>query len=312
MVYNASLVHLISEQELTVPSFSGVESFVSTAELKSFRGAARKLGVTPAAVSKAVAKLEDRLGAKLLNRTTRHVSLTPEGELYLRHCREALDRLEAGEELVKEAAQVAAGVVRVSASPVLGPPIVRQLHRLTDRHPGLQVQLSVSDRTVGLVVEHVDVAVRLGALEDSALIARRLRSPRWVTVVAPTWLARHGPVDTVDDLAGHPAVKFVMPDGSLSELRFGPDSRVVNTATPVLVDDGNLLVEGALAGLGPAQVFDFMVDEHVRAGRLVELLPESAAEGPAVHALTLPGRQRSPRIRVFVDYLLDVLGRPSW
>ncbi len=291
--------------------FARVEPFVHTAEKRSFRAAASQLGVTPTAVSKAVAALEAELGVRLLNRTSRHVALTPEGEVYLRHCRDALDRLQAGRDLVTHAAQVAEGRLKVSMSFVLGRPVVSALHRLLGRYPGIEVHLAFSDVAVNLVEEEVDVALRIGERDDSTLVGRRLRTPTWVAVASPNYLARKGEPRDVADLATHTCLHFARPSGHVAEWHFAGDAPPWLAPRPVLFDHGDLLVDAVAAGLGVAQVFDFMVREQVRRGEIVEVLSHLARPGPPIHALCLPGRQRVPKIRAFIDFAVEVFGGPA-
>ena len=286
---------------------AGIEHFVAVAEARSFREGARRLGLSAAAVSKAVARLEQALGARLLERSTRSVVLTREGEVFLARCRQALDALQAGADEVGAAGEVPVGAVRVSASPVLARPLVQALPRLRARHPRVEVELSLTDRLARLVEDEVDIALRLGPLVDSPLMARRLRSPRWVTVASPALLARVGALRRPDELGGLPCLGFVSPAGAVVGWTFAGE------ATPTLsfavrLDLGEHLVTAAVAGLGFAQVFDFMAVEDLAAGRLVEVLGEHAAPGPALHALWRPGRQALPRVRVLLDWLVELLG----
>jgi LysR family transcriptional regulator, regulator for bpeEF and oprC len=314
-VYNVAHIHLIDEQRFTMSVFARLEPFVHTAEKRSFRAAASHLGVTPAAVSKAVAALEAELGVRLLNRTSRHVAVTPEGELYLRHCREALDRLQAGRDLVTHAAQVAEGRIKVSMSFVLGRPVVAALPRLLGRYPRIQPHLAFSDIAVNLVEQEVDVALRTGELADSSLVGRRLRTPRWVTVASPNYLARAGEPRNVSELARHTCLQFARPSGQVAGWRFahssGGEAPPFVADRPVLLDHGDLLVDAAAAGLGIAQVFDFMVREPMRRGELVEVMPHVCVAGPPIHALCVPGRQRVPKIRAFVEFAVEVFGAPE-
>jgi LysR family transcriptional regulator, regulator for bpeEF and oprC len=293
--------------------FSGVLPFLYTAEERSFRKAASHLGVTTAAVSKAVARLEEELGVTLLHRTSRHVSLTPEGTVFLEHCREAVTRMQAGRELVAQAQKVAEGVLKVSMPLILGRRVVPELGRLAARHPRLSFHLSLTDRFTRMAEEGVDVAVRIGELEDSSLVSRILRVPQWATVASPAYLGRHGTPRHYKELERHQCLKFVTPGGVTREWSFRErrEPRPVTVRTPdaFRIDHGELLVEAALAGLGICQAFDFMVAEHVRAGRLVEVLEPYAAEGPPIRALSLPRRQSTPRVRVFLDFLQQLLQR---
>jgi DNA-binding transcriptional LysR family regulator len=293
--------------------FSGVLPFLHTAEERSFRKAAAHLGVTTAAVSKAVARLEEELGVTLLHRTSRHVSLTPEGSAFLEHCREAVTRMQAGRELLAQARKVAEGVLKVSMPLVLGRLVVPQLGRLAARHPRLSFNLSLTDRFTRMAEEGVDVAVRIGELEDSSLVSRTLRIPRWVTVASPAYLGRHGTPRHYKELERHACLKFITPSGIIREWTFRDrrEAQPVTVKTPDVfrIDHGELLVEGAVAGLGICQAFDFMVAEHLGAGRLVEVLAPYAAEGPPIRALCLPRRQSTPRVRVFLDFLQQLLSR---
>lgn len=292
--------------------FDGVLPFVATAEERSFSRAARRLGVTTAAVSKAIAKLESEVGVRLLNRSSRHVALTPEGTAYLQRCRAALLEMEAGREQLARARAVVEGTLTVSLSIILGRPVVHRLPELAARWPALTFRLSFTDRLARLLEEQVDVAVRIGALADSSLVAKKLRTPRWVLAAAPAYLARRGTPRSAAELGRHDTIKFVDPGGAVVEwtLRSRRHGRPGTLPTPstLLLDNGDLLLEAAAAGLGICQTLDFMVDAQLREGRLVEVLPELSAAGPAIHALSLPGRHETPKVRVFLDFLEDALG----
>lgn len=293
--------------------FSGVLPFLHVAETHSFRAAAARLGVTPAAVSKAVAKLEGDLGVVLLERTSRHVALTAEGALYLERCREAVAQLQAGRDLVAGAQRAPHGLLRVTLPPILGRSLLPVVARLSSRHPRLSIQLLLTDRHVRLAEEDVDVALRMGALEDSSLVARTLRRPRWTTVASPAYLARRASPATPADLARHERLVFVSPRGSVREWTFRDpatgraETLATNGSARLLFDHGELLLDAALEGLGVVQVLDFMSTPHVQAGRLIELLPSFAAEGPELHALTPPRRASIGRVRVFLDALAATL-----
>ncbi|MCA9634693.1 MAG: LysR family transcriptional regulator [Myxococcales bacterium] len=294
--------------------FEGLVPFVHAAEERSFRRAAERLGVTPAAISKAVLRLEERLGVRLLERTTRQVRLTDEGALYLARCREAMAQVEAGRDAIARAQGVPRGSLTVSLPFVLGRALVRQLPRFTALYPGVDVHLRLSDRRTRLVDERIDVAIRVGELQDSGLIARRIMDTRWVTVGAPAYLARRGAPQRPDELHAHACLSFRSPRGKTIPWTFvGPDgaAETLAVAGPVDTDQGELLLEGALAGLGLAQVFDFMLADHLRQGRLLEVLAPFAAAGPAIHAVYLPSQRQNQKIRAFLDFLIEDLARPE-
>lgn len=280
--------------------------FVHVAEERHFRRAAARLGVTPAAVSKAVARLEAELGVTLLDRSSRHVALTPEGALFFEHCRAALEQLRTGRERVSAAQRVAQGPVRLTLSPVLAGQVLPALAGLTELYPRLTFELTVTDRLARLADEELDVALRIGELEDSSLVSRVLARPRWVTLASPAYLKKRGTPRTPADLAGHDALSFRTPRGVPRPwvlVERGESVHVTPAVTRLLIDSGELLVQGALEGLGVCQVFDFLALEHVRAGRLVELLPEHQPEAPAIHAVWLPRRQMAPKVRLLLEAL---------
>ncbi len=286
--------------------FTGVLPFVRTAEAQSFRRAAEELGVTTAAISKAVAKLEERLGAKLLVRTSRSVALTPEGRAYLERCREAVDSLLAGREQLEQAASQPRGEVRLTLSPILGRIVVPALPRLASRYPNLRVRLTNTDRVSRLGSEHLDLAIRIGHHEDSSLVSRTLHRPRWVTVASPGYLARHGAPQAPEDLARHACLRFVGPSGKPTAWTFSGREGTLAVDGPLTSDHGEQLVDAAVAGLGVAQAMSFMVHEPLRDGRLVQVLDGFEAEAPTVHAVSTPERAKTPNVRACVAFLADL------
>jgi DNA-binding transcriptional LysR family regulator len=287
--------------------FDGVIPFVRVAEHLNFRRAAESLGLTAAATSRAVQRLEEELGVKLFERTTRTVRLTEEGARFLDHCREAVARMRAGRDEMAEARRVPQGSLAVSASPILARLVVPRLADFLLRYPALRVRLGFTDRLVRLPAEDVDVALRVGAGDDDGVVARPLLTTRWVTVAAPSYLARRGTPRRPEDLTAHACLRFVPPRGGPREWAFG--ERRVAVDGPLDVDRGDVLLDAATAGLGVCQVLDFMAAEALAAGHLVEVLPDAAGPGPTVFAVYPPSRRALPRVRVFVDFLAEVLGR---
>jgi DNA-binding transcriptional LysR family regulator len=289
--------------------FAGILPFVHVAEERSFRRAAQRLGVSTAAISKAVLRLEGELGVSLLVRTSRSVTVTPEGEAFLLECREAVRKVSAAREQASDARRRPKGEVHLTTSPVLSAAIVPSLPLLHAKHPGLTFRVTVTDRLVRLVEEGVDVAVRLGAPEDSALVRRLLLEPRWVTVASPRYLSKSAAPDRPDGLNAHACLRFVGPSGRarpwvFRDLATG-EARQLVVDGPLLIDEGERLLDAALAGMGVAQVFDFMVAEHLREGRLVEVCAPYAAPGPPIHALFPRERGRSPNVKALVTFLAE-------
>jgi len=291
----------------SVDLFSGVLPFVRTAEEKSFSRAASQLGVTTAAVSKAVKKLEGQLGVKLLERSSRLVTLTKAGETFLERCRQAVLTMQGAHEAMQAAVKEPQGELTVTMPFVLAPFVVPGLGRLSAQYPRLSFRLSMSDRLARLADERFDVAIRMGELGDSSLVARVLRRTRWVTVASPSYVARHGAPKSPAELVEHNCLRFVGTNGKPRDFVFREDSRQVTARTSgnLLIDHGSYLLGAAESGLGICQVLDFMVDAPLREGKLVEVLSGSSASGPRIHALTTSGGASSPNVRAFQRFLID-------
>jgi LysR family transcriptional regulator, regulator for bpeEF and oprC len=291
--------------------FSGVLPFVTAAEAKSFRVAARKLGLTPSAVSKAVTRLEARLGLRLLNRSSRSVSLTEDGDAFLRGCQQAVASMRSAEEQVLSAQRAPRGRLTVSLPLMLGRTVVLPaLKDFCERYPALSVHATLTDRMVNLADENVDASVRVGLIADSRLLVRKLRDIRWVTVAAPAYLARRGLPRTPAELAAHNCLKFVLPNGTVREWEFAPAAGVGSVSPPhgsLLCDNGDGLIAAAESGLGIFQAHDYSVSDALAAGRLVEILEDFEAPGPPVALVLPPGKRTSPKIRAFVEFMLEVL-----
>lgn len=280
-----------------------LEPFVWTARLHSFSAAARRLGVTPTAVSKAVARLEEELGVRLLSRSSRHVELTAEGTIWLEHAERALDALQTGRARLAAASEPQ-GPVRLTTSPVLGPLLVGRLGRLMDRHPRLELSLRLSDSIESLASGANDIALRVGELEDTHLLAREVFTTRWVWVASPAYLARMGTPQRPSDLERHRCLKYLGPDG-----RATPWPLDATTPTSLEVGDGNTLIQAARVGLGIAAVFERTVTQALAAGDLVRVL--DARPGPPVHLLCRVSDRKLPRVRAVFDHLANVLDSPE-
>lgn len=291
--------------------FSGVLPFVTAAEARSFRVAARKLGLTPSAVSKAVTRLEARLGLRLLNRSSRTVSLTEEGTAFLRGCQHAVASMRSAEEHVLSAQRAPRGRLTVSLPLMLGRMLVLPaLKGFCERYPALSVHATLTDRLVNLTDENVDAVLRVGAMADSRLLVRKLRDIRWLTVAAPTYLSRHGQPRTPADLVAHNCLKFVLPNGTVREWEFATEAERPQPPPPhgsLLCDNGDGLIAACESGLGIFQAHDYSVREALAAGRLVEILPGFEAPGPPIALAIAPGKRAAPKIRAFVEFVVEVI-----
>ena len=278
-----------------------LEPFVLTAEFASFSAAARALGVTPAAVSKSVARLEDSLGVRLLERTSRTVSLTPEGRLFLSHARSALDALQEGRDALAIRRETVAGPVRISVSPVLGHAVMTALARVTEEHEHLELRCHFTDEFVSLVDE-ADIAVRVGPLGDSTLVARPVHTTAFVILASPSFLERNGPIERPEDLLRTRCVFY-----------YGPGGRPVRWTLPgtlsermevrVQVNNGNALIAAAEAGMGAIQVWEGLAPGALASGRLVKVLPDWTPPGPPIHLLYSTTKRSLPRIQVVLAAL---------
>jgi DNA-binding transcriptional LysR family regulator len=286
--------------------FGGVLPFVRTAEERSFGRAAASLGITTAAVSKAVKKLEDDLGVKLLDRSSRVVALTREGAMFLERSRQAVLAVQGAREAMADMRREPQGEVAITLPFILAPFVVQDLARLGAQYPRLAFRLHLGDRLVRL--EDHDVAIRMGKLAASSYVSRRLGTTRWVTVGAASYLARTAMPRTPAELAEHNCLRFVAPNGKPRDWSFVERSRAL--AVPVdgnlVIDHGPSLLAAAEAGMGLCQVLDFMVRDQLRDGSLVEVLGGFAGAGPDIHALATPSRTRSANVRAVIAFLVDV------
>jgi len=282
-------------------------AFSETAKRGGFAAAARELGTAPSTLAKAVARLEASLGLRLFHRTTRQVSLTGDGERLFQRCQRVLAELE---ELQSEAAGARSapnGTLRIDMPIVFGRKVMLPLlARLVQRHPGLELDVRLSDAFVDVVKDGIDVAVRVGELQDSTLVARRFASQQLVLVAAPLYLGRYGTPRALADLAAHRHILFRMPSsGRDRPQQFNVKGRTValQPAQGMRFNDGEAMVQAAVLGLGLAQVPDYMVADDIAAGRLIEVLPLHRPPSMPIHAV-MPGNHMVPvRVRVLLDAL---------
>ena len=282
-------------------------AFSETAKRGGFAAAARELGTAPSTLAKAVGRLESQLGLRLFHRTTRQVSLTADGERLFQRCQRVLSELE---ELQTEAAGVRnapSGTLRIDMPIVYGRKrLLPLLARLVQQHPGLQLDVRLSDAYVDLVRDSIDVAIRVGELQDSTLVARRFDSQQLVLVASPAYLKRHGRPSAIQDLAAHRHVLFRMPGtGRDRPQQFSVRGRVValQPAQGERLNDGEGMVQAAVLGLGLAQVPDYMVEDEIAAKQLVEVLPEHRPPPMPIHAVMPAQRLVPARVRVLLEAL---------
>lgn len=293
-----------------------MEVFVRVVETGGLSAAARALRITPSAVSKLIARLETRLGARLLNRSTRKLQLTPEGTaFYTRSVQVLADIDEAEREVTAGAAP--RGRVRVNSNVGLGRQLLLPLvPDFLTKHPEVTLDIVLTDQVVDLLDERADVALRVGDLQSSSLVARKLGESRAVVVASPDYLARRGVPMTLQDLNQHDQLDFNFTRSVRNWPFLGPDGQVAYLpgVAAVQVGDGESLRELALAGAGLARMSVFSAARDIAAGRLVPVL-EAFNPGDVleVHVVFLGQGGRLPaRVRAFIDYLVENLRLPSW
>lgn len=288
-------------------------AFAQTAKLGNFAAASRELGVAPSTLAKSVARLEVGLGVKLFHRTTRQVRLTPDGERLYQRCQRVLSEID---ELQAEAAgtrAIASGLLKVDAPVVWGMrKLVPMLGRLTREHPGLQLEVRLNDAYADLVRDGIDLAVRIGHLQDSSLVARRIDGQSMVLCASPRYIEEHGMPRRLDDLQRHAAVVFRLPSSGRNRpwqfSRRGGGTVELNPASRVRVNDGQGIVAALCEGIGICQVPGYMVTDELASGRLVELLP-SLRPPPLPISLVYPsGRLVPARVRVAIEALGAMAG----
>jgi DNA-binding transcriptional LysR family regulator len=290
-----------------------MEVFVLAAELKSFSAAGRKLRLSPSAVSKLVTRIEDRLGARLLVRTTRRLELTPEGELYLGRARKILSDIAETERIVAEGARVVPrGPLRVNASVGFGERyILPRVPAFLALYPEVELDLTLTDGVIDVVGERTDVAIRSGPLRDSALKARKLLESREVVIASPDYLARHGTPQHPADLAAHNCLRFNF-RRSMDDWPFlagdGQTAEAHEITGNMLVSSGAILRQLCLDGLGLGRIGRFHVEPDIAAGTLVPVLEDfNPGDIEVVHAVFAGHEHLAARIRAFIDFLAETI-----
>ncbi|MFY9723582.1 MAG: LysR family transcriptional regulator [Azonexus sp.] len=290
-------------------------AFVRSVDGGGFSAAARELGLTPSALSKLVTRLEDRLGARLLQRTTRRLQLTPEGEAFYVRSRRILADMDEAEAEVVEAGVRPTGLLRLHCGSAFG------MHQLApaiplflERHPGVELDITISDEPLVGLGEGVDLAIRIGPLDESSMVARRICNLERVICAAPSYLERCGVPRTPDDLQHHNCLWIT----SLPVLRrwpFDTDDgiRVVHIDGNVVANNAETVLQLAMAGVGITRLTDVIVGDAIRRGELIPILSEWHHVEPVPLYATYPsGRNLSPKIRAMVDFLVEQFGPAPW
>jgi DNA-binding transcriptional LysR family regulator len=289
--------------------------FARVIERGSFAAAAQDFGLTASAVSKLISRLESRLGLRLINRTTRRLALTAEGAIYLKRSREILAAIEAAEAELTASRASPRGRLRVHAPPVMiGDHFAPLLSEFLARYPRVTIEFLVANRVVDLVVENVDIAMRTGHLPDSSLVACKIIDLSQIVCASPDYLARHGRPLAPADLALHPCLTLSsLPEPARWSFEKDGKTVAVEVSGPVSADSSDVLVRLAVEGLGIVRLGELAVARALVSGELVPLLQDvQVNEGYPLWAVLPPGRQRSPKVKVFLEFLGEALGRSPW
>jgi DNA-binding transcriptional LysR family regulator len=287
---------------------------VSVVETGNFARAADALGLSPSGVSRAVSRLEERLGVRLLHRTTRSVTLTDEGERLYAQVGPLLSGIEDAALAAAGDSQAVRGRLRVSLDAMFARQVIApQLAAFLTRYPALELEIVTRDELGDLVAEGIDVAVRFGVPPSSSLIGRKLLETRVLTVAAPAYLAAYGRPATPKDLANHRCIQFRDPVTRRPfDWEFHRKGKVVpvETTGPLLVTDSGIMFAVCIAGAGIAQVLAVSVQDALADGRLVELFPDWAEESFPLYAFYPSRKNAPPKVRAFVDFCVELASPP--
>lgn len=287
-----------------------MEVFVRVVDTNGFQKAAHTLSLPRSSITMTMQRLEQHLGVRLINRTTRQIKLTPDGEAYYEQCRQILSMVDTVENGLREGRRRASGRLKVNMPASIGRSIILPaLPSFREQYPEVDLVIGMSDRLVDLVQEGIDCVIRAGALPDSSLIARRIGSFRWVICAAPSYLAAHGEPQALADLQDHLAIGYSSSRSGRSDgWTFNEDgtSTTITMRTSLVVDETFALRDLASAGFGLARLSDFIIADHVRRSELREVLGSFVPEPVPVSVLYPSSRHLSPAVRVFVDWVQGI------
>ena len=293
---------------------SDLRVFVRVMDRGSFSSAAKDLGLTPSAVSKLVSRLEDRLGARLLERSTRRLALTAEGETFLARARRIVADIEEAEAEVMSVRGAPRGRLHINAGTAFG------LHQLAPaladflaRYPEIDLELSITDRLVDLIEEQADIAVRSGHIPQGPFVQKKIADLQRVICAAPAYLARRGTPKSAADLKEHDCIVVAGPGLNRWPFKTRGGVDVIEVKPRVVTDDAEAALRLAIEGAGIIRLSEVIVGDALRSGELVALLSDiHHVETFPLSAIYPKGRQRLPRVAVFIDFLIERFGRAPW
>ncbi len=297
-------------------NLTDIAVFVQVVESGSFTDAAEHLGLSRSVISKYITRLEERLGARLLNRTTRRLSLTEAGQTFFTHSRQGLQAIEVAEAEVTQLQRTPRGMLKLNTPMSFGiQHIAPILPDFLGRYPELSVDMKLDDRQVDLIEAGFDLAIRIADLPDSSLIARRLGPCRHVVCASPQYIEQHGAPHTPDDLRQHNVLTYRYQD-SPNEWRFlTPDRRYAAVPVTGSLQMNNSLAirEAVLSGAGITLTPSFIVGEDIKSGKLHQLLPEYRAQEVSIYAVYPERRHLLPKVQAFIDFMKErITESPYW
>jgi len=295
--------------------FSAISTFVRVVEAKSFAAAAAQLEMTPSGVSRAVARLETQLGARLLFRSTRSLRLTDDGALFYARCKEILSDLTEATEALGHARSHPVGRLRVAAHSAIGrAALIPNLAEFEMRYPDIRLDLAMCDYHFDLNEEGYDCAIRMGELEDSNLIARKLEYFNNVLCAAPAYLRKHGAPHNIDDLKQHRCINYVFPStGKPYQWQFDtPSGRVdLDIEAHMLINDAESVIQAAVAGLGIIQIPHCLAASALAKGQLEIVMTETISTGSPLWIVYPQKRHLSARVQAFIEWVSELFQRTS-
>lgn len=296
--------------------FTDIEAFVAVVESNTFSAAGERLGITKSVVSRRISQLEKRLQTRLLNRTTRKLSLTDSGRHFYQRCLQILADLEDAEQSITTENTQLRGQIKLAAPLSFGlKHLNKAINEFLQLHPAIEISLDFNDRNINLVEEGFDMAVRIGNLEDSSLIAKKIGISRSLTCASDAYLQEHGEPSHPDDLSHHIGLQYsnISYKQGWSYLTDSNKSLQGQPHIRVRANNGDALAETAMAGLGLVSSPTFILGDYVRSGKLQQVLKNFKRPETGIYALFPPGRLLPQRVRVLADFLAEQFGdKPYW
>ena len=295
--------------ELRTKNLTAIAAAIHVADAGSFIQASRILGLSTSATSKAITRLEEELGVKLFNRTTRSVSLTPEGMRYVEGLRPLLIEMDAITSEITDNMSNPRGLLRVSVPAAFGRMVVvPKIGEFLDQFPQVELELSLDDQEVDLAGQQIDIAIRTGSLIDNSnLIGRKLFEDALITCAAPAYLRKFGTPTCLNELKDHQCINFRNRRTGRSVPWFYQNGKRLEFESKLIIDDGEAVGRAAVSGAGISQMPNFMAKRFLKSGKLIEILEEYRPPNVPFTAIYLDRRFLSPRIRVFLDFIFETI-----